>query len=94
MWSCDEDEFWLFVEIVRRVWFRWNETVHGGPLTHPTVLAQQAREALADFSMANNRELVLFSNLEKPKGDNNLRVFEVSSCCVCIPSGRDWKVGL
>jgi hypothetical protein len=60
------------VEIARRVWFRRNETVHGGPFTHPTALVQQAGVALADFSVANNRELVPFSDLKKPKGDNNL----------------------
>jgi hypothetical protein len=70
--SCDEDEFRLFVEIARRVWFRRNETVHGGPFIHPTVLVQQAREALDDFSVANNRDVVLFSALEKPKGGINL----------------------
>ena len=52
--SCDEDEFRLFVEIARRVWFRWNETIHGGPFIHPTALVQQVGEALVEFSVANN----------------------------------------
>jgi hypothetical protein len=72
MRSCEEDKFQLFVEIARRVWLRQNEVVHGGPFTHPTALVQQAREALANFSVANNREVVPFFNLEKPKGGNNL----------------------
>jgi hypothetical protein len=72
MQSCEEDEFRLFVEIARRVWFRRNETVHGGPFAHLTALVQQAGEALNDFSVANNREVVPFSNLKKPKGVNNL----------------------
>ena len=72
MRSCDKDEFRLFVETARRVWFRQNETVHGGPFTHPTALVQQAGEALADFSVANNRDVVPFSALEKLKGGINL----------------------
>jgi hypothetical protein len=54
MRSCEENEFQLFVEIARQVWFRRNEVVHGGPFTHPTALVQQAREVLANFSVANN----------------------------------------
>jgi hypothetical protein len=65
MRSCEEDEFWLFVEIARRVWFRRNETVHGEPFTHPTALVQQAGEALDDFSVANNREVVQFFQSQK-----------------------------
>jgi hypothetical protein len=69
---CDEDEFCLFVEVARQVWFRRNETVHGGPFTHPTVLVQQAGKALADFSVANNRDVVPFFALKKPKGGHQL----------------------
>jgi hypothetical protein len=47
--SCEEDKFRLFAEIARRVWFRQNETVHGGPFTHSTALVQQGGETLADF---------------------------------------------
>jgi hypothetical protein len=50
---CDEDELRLFVSIARRIWFRRNEVVHGGPFTHPTVLVHQAMEAVSDFSAAN-----------------------------------------
>ena len=75
MRSCDEDEFRLFVKIARRVWFRRNETVHGGPFTQPTALVQQAGEALADFFYAKNRDVVPFSALEKPKGGINLGSF-------------------
>ena len=54
------------------MWFRWNETVHGGPFTHLIALVQQAGEAIDDFFDANNREVVPFSGLEKSKGGNNL----------------------
>jgi hypothetical protein len=47
------------------VWFRRNETVHGGPFTHPTALVQQAGEALDDFSVANNKEVVPFFQSQK-----------------------------
>ena len=72
MRSCKEDEFQLFVEIARRMWFRRNEIIHGEPFTHPTALVQQVREAIDDYSDANNREVVPFFSLEKPKGGNNL----------------------
>ena len=72
MRSCEEDEFWLFVEIARWVWFRWNEAIHGRPFTHPTVLVQQVGEASTNFSVANDREVVPLFDLEKPKGGNNL----------------------
>ena len=72
MWSCEEDEFRLFMEIVQWVWFRRNEAVRGGPFTHPTALVQQAGEALTDFFVANNKEAVPFFDLEEPKGNNNL----------------------
>ena len=49
---CDEDELRLFVSLPRRVWFRRNEVVHGGPFTHPTVLVQQATHAILEFSAA------------------------------------------
>ena len=54
MRSCEEDEFQLFVEIARQMWFGRNETVHGGPFTHPTALVQQAREAIDDYSNATS----------------------------------------
>jgi hypothetical protein len=53
---CDEEELRLFVGIAKRIWFRRNEVVHGGPFTHPNVLVQQARQPLIDFSEANFRE--------------------------------------
>jgi hypothetical protein len=51
---CDGDELRLFVSIARRVWFRRNEVVHGGLFTHPIVLVQQAKNAVLEFSAAND----------------------------------------
>jgi hypothetical protein len=53
---CDEEELRLFVGIAKRIWFRRNELIHGGPFTHPDVLVQQAHQSLIDFSAANARE--------------------------------------
>jgi hypothetical protein len=50
---CDGDELHLFVSIARRVWLRRNEVIHGGLFTHPTVLVQQAKNAVLEFSTAN-----------------------------------------
>jgi ribonuclease HI len=36
----------------RKVWFRRNEVVHGGTLTHPTSLMTEAQKALEDFQRA------------------------------------------
>jgi hypothetical protein len=51
---CNGGEIRLFAGIARRVWFRRNDIVHGGPFTHPKVLVQQATEALGDFSAAKS----------------------------------------
>jgi hypothetical protein len=60
---CNEEELHLFVGIARRIWFPRNEIVHRGPFTHPTVLVQQAMDAIFDFSVANGLNDALVSNL-------------------------------
>lgn len=62
----------LFAGIARRVWFRRNEIVRGGSFTHPNVLVQQARDAVAYFSAANTREVATISAFEEPNGGNSL----------------------
>jgi ribonuclease HI len=51
--KCEEEEINLFVGLARKIWFRRNEVVHGGSFTHPNVLVQQAKEAVAEFKAAN-----------------------------------------
>jgi hypothetical protein len=51
---CNEDELRLFGSIARRIWFRRNEVVHGGSFIHPTILIQQAKDAVLEFSAAND----------------------------------------
>ena len=51
--KCEEEEINCFVGIARKIWFRRNEVVHGGSFTHPNVLVQRAKEAVADFRDAN-----------------------------------------
>jgi hypothetical protein len=51
--KCEEEDINLFVGLARKIWFRRNEVVHGGSFTHPKVLVQRAKEALAEFRAAN-----------------------------------------
>ena len=46
---CVKEEVELFVVIARRIWYRKNEVVHGGALTHPNQIVREAVAALEDF---------------------------------------------
>lgn len=54
--SYGEDEIKLFVDLVRKIWFRRNEVLHGGSFAHPNLLVQQAMTAVADFFAAQTWE--------------------------------------
>lgn len=47
---CEVAEINIFVGLVRKIWFRGNTVVHGGPFLHPNLMVQQAEEAAAAFA--------------------------------------------
>jgi hypothetical protein len=53
--NCTEEEMFLFAGISRKEWFRRNEFVHGGPFLNLNILAQQAKDAMLDFSAAKEK---------------------------------------
>ncbi|XP_059451341.1 uncharacterized protein LOC132182133 [Corylus avellana] len=50
--QCSPDEVQMFVGLARRIWLRRNEIVHGGFLTHLSVLLQLTTNAIAKFNKA------------------------------------------
>jgi hypothetical protein len=66
--KCEEEEINLFVGLARKIWFRKNEVVHEGSFTHPNVLAQQAKEVVAEFrKWSINKVMMNFSQKKKKK---------------------------
>jgi hypothetical protein len=47
--TCDDEEVCNFSSIMRRIWLRWNEVIHGGIFVHPAALIQAARNATVSF---------------------------------------------
>jgi hypothetical protein len=54
--KCDKEEIELFAVLARRLWFRRNDVVHGGILTHPNQVVHDAEAALEEFNRANTGE--------------------------------------
>ena len=50
------EEIQQFVGLARLIWFRRNEVVHEGMFTHPSVIMQTTRRAIADFQSANEKQ--------------------------------------
>ena len=64
-----------------------------GLFTHPTVLVQQAKDVISDFSAATVPYDVLVFNLEKLKGVATWVAFEVALVVVHIPLERMQRIG-
>ncbi|XP_059436088.1 uncharacterized protein LOC132169016 [Corylus avellana] len=47
---CEVAEINIFVGLARKIWFRRNTVIHGGPFLHPNLMVQQAEEAAAVFA--------------------------------------------
>jgi ribonuclease HI len=56
--KCSPEEIQQFVGLARRIWLRRNEVVHGGMFTHPSVIMQITRRAIADFQAAHEKQAV------------------------------------
>jgi hypothetical protein len=54
--KCDEEELVQFAGLVRRVWLRRNDVIHGGSLSHPRTIMQQTLSSIHDFTLAQTRE--------------------------------------
>jgi ribonuclease HI len=50
---CSEEETVQFVGLVRRIWLRRNEVLHGGIFTHPRELVLQALRAAEEYKQAH-----------------------------------------
>ena len=50
---CDGEEVRNFSSIVRRLWLRRNEVLHGGLFAHPVAMIQAAKEATVAFQAAH-----------------------------------------
>jgi hypothetical protein len=48
--KCQTEEVHQFAGIVRRLWLKQNEIVHGGPFQHPNLLLQHAVSAAEEFA--------------------------------------------
>jgi hypothetical protein len=48
--KCQPEELRHFAGIVRRMWLRRNEVVHGGPFLHPNLPVQNAVHAAEEFA--------------------------------------------
>ena len=46
-----------FVGMVRRLWLRRNDVLHGEHFVHPNVLVQQTNMAIEEFSRANSLDI-------------------------------------
>ena len=51
---CDIEEVELFAVLARCLWLRRNDFVHGGNLTHPSQVVQDAEATLEDFCQVNS----------------------------------------
>ncbi|XP_059461766.1 uncharacterized protein LOC132190731 [Corylus avellana] len=49
---CAEAEIKQFIGLAHRLWLRRNDVVHGGSMTHPTLLVQRTKVAIEDFAAA------------------------------------------
>jgi hypothetical protein len=47
--ACSEEETVQVVGLVRRIWLRRNEALHGGVFTHPRELVQQTLRAVEEY---------------------------------------------
>jgi hypothetical protein len=44
----------FFYRTTRRVWFCWNDALHGGSVIHLSILVQQATNTKKEFVEAND----------------------------------------
>jgi ribonuclease HI len=54
--KCTGEELEIFSCIVRRIWLRRNEVLHGGGFAHPSTLVQKAMQDVEDHRRAQERE--------------------------------------
>jgi hypothetical protein len=55
----DMEESCQFAGIVKRIWLRHNEVLHGGLFTRPTDIIQRSLEAIEEFQRANMEDGVM-----------------------------------
>jgi hypothetical protein len=53
--KCNQDELVQFVGLVRRIWLRRNEVVHGGVFSHPRTILQQTTNSIQEYAMAQGK---------------------------------------
>ena len=54
--KCDQEELLKFAGLVRRIWLRRNDVLHGGKFSHPNTIWQQTLNSIQEFALAQKLE--------------------------------------